>query len=48
MFINRFVQDLAKATGTSNVKLIEGLIIGTQCLAELVFFSISGNKNYCL
>lgn len=33
---------MSLATNTKNVKLIEGLIIGTQCLAELVFFRISG------
>ncbi|XP_064212553.1 major facilitator superfamily domain-containing protein 6-A [Tribolium castaneum] len=42
-FLFWYLEDLAKETHTTNVKLIEGLILAAACLgAEVIFFSISG------
>ncbi|CAG9823296.1 unnamed protein product [Phaedon cochleariae] len=38
-----YLEDLAEATGTKNVKLLEGLIVAAETLGgEVIFFSISG------
>lgn len=39
----RYLEDLAEATGTKNIKLLEGLIVAAETLGgEVIFFSISG------
>ncbi|KAJ8921768.1 hypothetical protein NQ315_008393 [Exocentrus adspersus] len=38
-----YLEDLAEATGTKNIKLLEGLIVAAETLGgEVIFFSISG------
>uniref|UniRef100_A0AAR5Q8J5 Major facilitator superfamily (MFS) profile domain-containing protein n=2 Tax=Dendroctonus ponderosae TaxID=77166 RepID=A0AAR5Q8J5_DENPD len=42
-FLFWYVEDLAAATNTGNIKLLEGLIVAAETLGgEVVFFSISG------